>query len=218
MDEINEKDNIFVDQDPVLRKKKGFSAKTELKPQEYPKSFTQIPRRIIKSVSLYLQLLWKANPNGKTIEAFDILDILTNVKNLFGARYETKDIYVIRHIASDLREICLFNGFQIKKYFKNIDIERNDIQKRLNLSRLISGYFSTIVHFNYINGDNSYKKVKEINKEIVEIDSIREIEVPDKQQDYLKRDTFENIFECISIIFIMNYYEIFSEFLFDENE
>jgi len=215
MDKINEKDNISID--PALEKEEGYSTEIELKPQEYPKNFTKIHKRVIKCVSLYLQLLWNADPNSKTISSFNVLDILKNVKNLFGARYETKDIYIIRHIASDLREISLFNGFRIDKYFKNIDVERLDIKNRLELNNLIEKYFSTIVHFNYIDGNNSYEIIKKINEKLKLI-GISEIEIPNDQEDYLNKIIFENIFEQISIIFVMNYYEIFSEFLFDENK
>lgn len=215
MDKINEKDNVFID--PALEKEEGYSAEIELKLQEYPKNFTKIHKRVIKCVSLYLQLLWNADPNGKTMKSFDVFDILQNVRNLFGTRYETKDIYVIRHIASDLREINLFNGFRMDKYFKNIEIERLDIKSRLKLNNLIEKYFSAIVHFNYIDGDNSYKIIKKIN-EILRLIGIIEIEIPDNPKNYLNEVIFENIFEQISIIFVMNYYEIFSEFLFDENK
>ena len=218
MDSFNKKDdkkdNDFTD--PILEKEENYSTEVELKPHEYPKSFTSIPERVIKCVSLYLQLLWNANPNGKTESSLNVFDILENAKNLFGTKYETRDIYVMRHIAADLREIVLFNGFQIKKYFKNIDIDRLDITYRLELNRLISKYFSTVIHFNYTTGDNSYEQIKKINEKL-NLLKINKIEIPSNEQNYLKKNIFENIFEQVSIVFIMNYYEIFSEFLFSED-
>jgi len=162
-------------------------------------------------------LLWSANPHGKTIVKYNVLNILENAKMLFATRYHTDNIYVTRHIAADLREIGLFSGFNIKRYLKNIDVERLDIKKRLELNDSIVEYFSTIVHFNYISGYNSYGKIKTINEEL-KILGFPDIEIPNTEQDYLEDKIFDKIFEQVSIIFVMNHYEIFSEFLFDEDE
>lgn len=209
--EIKNETNIT---DPLLNEKDSYSAVLEPDIREYPKQFVKIDQKIIKAVSLYLQLLWDANCNGKTI---NISEVLNNVKNLFVTRFQNKDVYVIRHVASDLREIELYNWFDINKYFKNIDLGRLDIDNRIKLSKFVSEYFSEIVHFNYINGKNgSYEKVKKINDELAGL-GFDDIDIPNTKDEYITKLKFEDIFEKVSIIFIMNYYAVFSEFLFNED-
>ncbi len=205
---------IFANIDPFVQKQEGYSVEPESNfIQDYPKSFPGIKTKIIKSVSLYLQLLWDSNPNGKTIK---VIDIIQNARMLFGTKYQTKNIYVIRHIAADLREIEAFSGLKdkIERYFKNIDIQRLDIEQRIVLSDLFYGYFSEVVHFNF---DKSYERLEKLNQKLTELGS-REIDVPSSMANYIDKRNFDSIFEEVSIAFIMNYYAVFQEFLFNEDK
>ena len=160
-------ENLTPSTDPVLQEQRGYSLEVESSIVEArPNSFTSLKPKIVKSVSLYLQLLWDDCPNGKTIK---VLDLITNSKTLFGTRFESKDIYVIRHIASDLREISLFSNNKkngIKKYFKNIDVDRSDISARLDLVREFEEYLSEIVHMNYCSSHEQAKKIAILSSDL----------------------------------------------------
>jgi hypothetical protein len=199
--------------DPVLPK--GYSIDTSSSSDEKrPELFTKLKPKIIKSVSLYLQLIWDDSSNGKTIKVYDLI---SNSKTLFGVKYESKDIYVIRHIASDLREITLFSSNisnSVKKYYKNIDINRSDVSIRLNLVKEIETFLSKIVHLNY---QASHDTAKNIAKLIKDLDK-EEITIPDEFDTYFYMKNFEIIFENFCIAYIFNFYKIFSEFLYDDKE
>lgn len=200
--------------DPVLleQEQQGHALPVEVSLiEKRPERFTKIKKTIIKMVSLYLQLLWDENSNGKTI---DIKEVINNSQTLFGAKYESKDIFTLRHIASDLREIICFLGLtsSLKKCFKNIDINRQDILLRIKLSDEIYSFFSKVIHFNYI---NSHEVAKEISKIVNNLDK-ENLDVPNEFKDYFEKRKFEDIFENICIIFIFNYFIIFSEYLYDD--
>lgn len=199
--------------DPVLLEQKGYVLDEKIiDDDKKPKKFTGIKKKTIKAVSLYIQLLWSDSSNGKTI---DIQELILNSRTLFGTRFESEDKFVIRHIASDLREVALFCSnikIGIKKYYKNINTEREDISKRLDLNDEIVQFFSEIVHFNYL---ASYEKAKLISPLVNDLD--RETSyIPDKFEEYNDSKNFERIFENFCITFVLNIYKIFSEFLFDE--
>jgi hypothetical protein len=199
--------------DPVLPK--GYSLDAESSSVEKrPKIFTELKPKIIKSVSLYLQLLWDDSSNGKTVKVYDLI---SNSRTLFGTKYESKDIYVIRHIASDLREVTLFSSNisnSVKKYYKNIDINRDDILLRLNLAKDIEIFLSQIVHLNY---NASHDTAKKITKSVKDLDK-EEIMIPDEFEKYFDSKNFEIIFENFCVVYIFNFYKIFSEFLYNEEE
>jgi hypothetical protein len=211
--EDNQNKLLVTSNDSVLPK--GYSLDTESSSfEKRPELFTQLKPKIIKSVSLYLQLLWDDSSNGKTIEVYDLI---SNSKTLFGTKYESKDIYVIRHIASDLREITLFSSNisnSVKKYYKNIDINRADISLRLNLAKNIEDFLSKIVHLNY---SASYDNAKEITKKIKDLDK-EDIIIPDEFDKYFDQKTFEILFEDFCVVYIFNFYKIFSEFLYENTK
>lgn len=211
--EEDSKNLLITSNDPVLPK--GYSSDAESSTVEKrPKLFTGLKPKIIKSVSLYLQLLWDDSSNGKIIK---IYDLISNSKTLFGTKYESKDIYVIRHIASDLREITLFSSSisnSVKKYFKNIDINRDDILLRLNLAKDIECFLSKIVHLNY---QASHEDAKKIAKSIKDLDK-EDIPIPDEFDKYFDKKNLDVIFESFCIILIFNFYKVFSEFLYDDKE
>lgn len=200
--------------DPVLQSQQGYSSDVKSSILEKPELFTRIKPKIIKSVSLYLQLLWDDCSNGKIIEVYDLI---INAKNLFGTRYESKDIFTTRHIAADLRELTLFSSNidnSIKKYYKNIDVNRVDISARIDLAEEMASFFSSVVHLNYPASHEQAKKISEYVKKLDQDD----IKIPDQFQKYFDQKTFEIIFENFCIIFIFNFYKIFSEFLYDDKE
>ena len=215
--ELNMEDSYSEDlnkiTDPVLQEQQGYSLDTEsVLAEKRPELFTKIKPKIIKAVYLYLQLLWNASSNGKTI---NVMDLILNSKTLFGTKFETKDSFTIRHIASDLREIYIFmDSTSLKKWYKNIDTERVDISLRLELSKEIKIFFSEIVHLNY---HLSHEAAKKISKLVKNLDN-EVLSIPDQFEKYFDLRTFEIIFETICIIFIFNFYKIFSEFLYSEEE
>ncbi len=192
---------------------KGYSLDPESSSiEKRPELFTRLKPKVIKSVSLYLQLLWDDSANGKTI---NVCDLITNSKTLFGTKYESKDIYVIRHIASDLREITLFSSNisnNLQKYYKNIDIGRADISLRLTLAKDIEAFLSKIVHLNYAASHDDAKKIAKLIKDLDK----EEIMVPDEFDKYSVLQNFEVIFESFCIEYVFNFYKIFSEFLYDD--
>lgn len=208
-------ENLNETTDPVLQEQQGYSLAVESAlVEKRPELFTKLKPKIIKSVSLYLQLLWDDSSNGKTLK---VCDLISNSKTLFGTKYESKDIYVIRHIASDLREITLFSSNisnSVKKYYKNIDINRDDILVRLTLAKDIEVFLSKIVHLNYT---ASHDDAKKIAKQIKDLDK-EEIMIPDEFDKYFDSKNFEIIFENFCIVYIFNFYKIFSEFLYNEEE
>ncbi|MFA5050845.1 MAG: hypothetical protein WC499_01895 [Patescibacteria group bacterium] len=210
-DEVLE--NLNKTTDPVLQKQRGYSLDVESTlVGKRPELFTTIKKGIIKAVSLYLQLLWNASSNGKTI---NVMDLILNSQTLFGTKFETKDSFTIRHIAADLREIYIFiDPTSLTKWYKNIDTERPDISLRLDLNKKIKNFLSEIVHLNY---ERSYNAAQEISKLVKDLDK-EEIQIPDQFEKYLDLETFESIFESFCIIFVFNFYKIFSEFLYDEKK
>ena len=202
--------------DPVLKQHGGLSTEIEYTSQQIPPSFTKFKKNIFKTVSLYLQLLWDSNNNGKII---DVYDLVVNSKKLFGTRFISKDIFWARHIASDLREISLSFGTdtRFQKYFKNIDTSRIDVAIRIDLSVKINSFLSKVVHLNYC---ESYKIAKEISSLLDDLSSEDEtLMIPSEFKEYFDTqdfNTFNEIFEKINIIYIFNFYQIFSEFLYNE--
>ena len=211
--EEDSKNLLITSNDPVLPK--GYSLDAESSSVEKrPELFTSLKPKIIKSVSLYLQLLWDDSANGKTIKVYDLI---TNSKTLFGTKYESKDVYVIRHIASDLREITLFSSNisnSVKKYYKCININRTDILVRLALAKDIEVFLSKIVHLNYT---ASHDDAKKIAKHVMDLDK-EVIIIPDEYDKYVDPKNFEIIFEDFCIVYIFNFYIVFSEFLYDDKE
>jgi len=204
-------ENFNKTDDPVLQKQKGYSVEPALS-EKRPESFTKIKDKVIKVVSLYLQLLWSANPNGKII---NVQDLISNCQTLFGTKFETKDIFTIRHVASDLREIYIFiDPTSLKKWYKNIDTERQDISLRLDLSKQITGFLSNVVHLDY---SLSYDAAKKISISIKTLDN-EDVIIPDSFDKYLDSRKFEEIFEIICVVFICNIYKIFLEFMYNDKE
>ncbi len=198
--------------DPVLKGEQGRSLVTEsLIIDDVPTSFVKIKKNTIKVVSMYLQLLWDENANGKTIH---VQDLISNAQTLFGTKFESKDFFRLRHIAADLREVHIFMGFQssLEKCYKNIDVKRMDIGLRIDLSNKICEFFSKIVHLNF---RSSHNVAKEIANLVKQLDN-EEIKIPDQFEKYYEAKIFDDIFEKICIIFILNFHKIFSEFLYDK--
>ncbi|OGM97326.1 MAG: hypothetical protein A2735_03080 [Candidatus Yanofskybacteria bacterium RIFCSPHIGHO2_01_FULL_41_21] len=204
-------ENLNKTTDPVLQEQQGYPLDTDSDlVEKRPELFTKIKKKTIKVVSLYLQLLWNANPNGKTI---NVMDLILNSQTLFGTKFETKDRFTIRHIASDLREIYIFmDPTSLKKWYKNIDTERPDISSRIDLSREIKNFLSEIVHLNY---RSSHEAVKKVSKLVKDLDK-EDLDIPDQFDRYIDHKTFEDSFDAICVIFIFNFYKIFAEFLYDE--
>jgi hypothetical protein len=204
-------ENIGLNIDPVLKEQRGYPL--HIKPTligERPELFVKIKGITIKVVSQYLQLLWNANSHGKII---NVQELILNSQTLFSVRFKTKDFFTIRHIASDLREISLFSDtLGLKKWYKNIDTERPDIRSRIILEKDLVAYLSEIVHLNYSQSHTAAKKISQLVKELGE----EEIHIPDQFEDYFDSKIFDGIFENFCIIFVYNYYRIFSEFLYDE--
>ena len=70
--EEDSKNLLITSNDPVLPK--GYSLDAESSSVEKrPELFTSLKPKIIKSVSLYLQLLWDDSANGKTIKVYDLI-------------------------------------------------------------------------------------------------------------------------------------------------
>ena len=206
-------ENLNKTPDPVLREQQGYSLNVESTlVEKRPELLTKIKKKIIKAVSLYLQLLWNANSNGKII---NVMDLILNSQTLFGTKFETKDSFTIRHVASDLREIYIFmDPTSLKKWYKNIDTERLDISLRLDLCKGMKTFLSEIVHLNY---HLSYDAAKKVSKLVKDLDK-EDVGIPDQFEEYIDSKNFESIFESLCIIFVFNFYKIFSEFLYNEKE
>ena len=68
-----------------------------------------------------------------------------------------------------------------------------------------------------MNYNSSHKQSQKISKLINDLDK-ENIDIPDQFNDYLQPTIFNNIFEDFCIIFVFNFYKIFSEFLYDNEE
>jgi hypothetical protein len=162
---------------------------------------------------MYLQVLWKDNAQGKII---DVEKLILNAKNLFHTMFESKDFFVIRHIAADLRELSMYLGLEasFKKCFKNIDTDREDIASRIGLATMLVDYLGLIVHLNYV---GSYNKAKEISNLLVKFEK-EKIEIPENFEEYITPIKFNDIFEKFCITYILNFHAIFMEFLYNDTD